>query len=104
MGSMTHLLTQVFLPFALAMIMAAVGLSLTVGDFRTIARQPKAFVVGILAHLVILPVVALGILYFWPIKPEFAVGLVIVAACPEAIISNYLSQKARGDVALSIAL
>ena len=40
----------------------------------------------------------------WPLQPELALGVMIIAAAPGGVTSNILSAFARGDVALSISL
>ena len=40
----------------------------------------------------------------WPVSPEFAIGVMIIAAAPGGVSSNILNSFAKGDVALSISL
>ena len=40
----------------------------------------------------------------WPISPELAIGVMIIAAAPGGVTSNILTSFAKGDVALSISL
>ena len=40
----------------------------------------------------------------WPIAPELAIGVMIIAAAPGGVTSNLLTSFAKGDVALSISL
>lgn len=96
--------TDIVLPLALAFIMFVLGLGLTVDDFARVARQPKDFVVGALAQIVLLPVVAYLLLMVWELPPELALGVMIIAAAPGGVTSNILTAFARGDVALSISL
>jgi len=98
------IITQVFLPLILAFIMFSMGLSLVWGDFKRIATQPKAFAVGALCQVVLLPLVAFILISFWPLQPELAVGVMILAACPGGVVSNLLTHLAKGDSALSISL
>ena len=48
-------LTTVLLPLALALVMFGLGLSLTVGDFARVGRQPKAVVIALALQLLVLP-------------------------------------------------
>lgn len=50
--------TDVFLPVALAFIMFALGLGLTFEDFARVARRPRDFFVGAVSQIVLLPIVA----------------------------------------------
>ena len=97
-------IVDVVLPLALAFIMLALGLGLTVEDFARVARRPRDFAVGALSQIVVLPAVAFILASIWPMAPELALGLMIIAAAPGGVTSNILTAFARGDVALSISL
>lgn len=96
-------LSGLVLPLALAFIMFSLGLGLTLDDFKRILRQPKALIVGALCHFVLLPVVAYFLISFAGITGAFAIGFMIVAACPTGTTSNLLTYIARGDVALAVS-
>ena len=97
-------LVDVVLPLALAFIMLALGLGLTFDDFARVVRRPRDFAVGAVSQIVVLPVVAFALASVWPMAPELALGLMIIAAAPGGVTSNILTAFARGDVALSISL
>ena len=96
--------TDIFLPLALAFIMFALGLGLTGADFLRVLKQPKDFFVGAISQIILLPVIAFILVKIWPISPELAIGVMIIAAAPGGVTSNILTSFARGDVALSISL
>ena len=98
------LVAEVFLPVALAFIMFALGLGLTFGDFARVAKQPRDFLVGAVSQLILLPIIAFILVSIWPLNPEIALGVMIIAAAPGGVTSNILTAFARGDVALSISL
>lgn len=98
------IVTDVFLPLALAFIMFALGLGLTFDDFARVAKAPRDFLVGAASQLVVLPVVAFALVSVWSLPPELALGVMIIAAAPGGVTSNILTAFARGDVALSISL
>ena len=98
------IVTDVFLPLALAFIMFALGLGLTGDDFLRVFKQPRDFFVGALSQIILLPIVAFALVKIWPISPELAVGVMIIAAAPGGATSNLLTSFAKGDVALSISL
>jgi BASS family bile acid:Na+ symporter len=93
-----------FLPLALAFIMFALGLGLTGNDFLRVIRQPRDFFVGTFSQIILLPIIAFILVKLWPISPELAIGVMIIAAAPGGVTSNILTSFARGDVALSISL
>ena len=92
------------LPLALAFIMLTLGLGLTGQDFIRVINQPKDFLIGLLSQIILLPIVAFIIIKIWPISPELAIGVMIIASAPGGVTSNILTSLARGDVALSISL
>jgi len=98
------IVTDVFLPLALAFIMFALGLGLTGGDFLRVARQSRDFFVGAFSQIILLPIIAFVLVKMWPIAPELAIGVMIIAAAPGGVTSNILTSFAKGDVALSISL
>jgi len=100
----SSIITEVFLPGALAIIMLGMGLSLAVGDFKTLFKHPKAIFTGLLNQLVLLPLIGFAIMYFFNLPPVYAVGVILIAACPGGPTSNLLTFMAKGDAALSISL
>ena len=99
-----NIVTDLFLPLALAFIMFSLGFGLTGADFLRVARQPKDFFVGAISQIILLPIVAFILVKIWPISPELAIGVMIIAAAPGGVTSNILTSFAKGDVALSISL
>ena len=91
-------------PLALALIMLALGLGLTVQDFLRVAKQPKDFLVGLICQIILLPFVAFLLLKIFNLPTEIALGVMIIAAAPGGVTSNVLTKFANGDVALSISL
>ena len=100
----SSLLTELFLPFSLAVIMFGMGLSLRIEDFKRILIYPKAVGIGLLNQLVFLPIIAFGIANLFELPAELAVGLMILAVCPGGATSNLITHLAKGDAALSITL
>jgi len=99
-----NIVTDVVLPLALAFIMFVLGLGLTGADFLRVIKQPRDFFVGAFSQVILLPIVAFILVTIWPIAPELAIGVMIIAAAPGGVTSNLLTSFAKGDVALSISL
>ena len=99
-----NIVTDVILPLALAFIMFALGLGLTGADFLSVIKQPRDFFVGTFSQIILLPIIAFILVKLWPISPELAIGVMIIAAAPGGVTSNILTSFAKGDVALSISL
>ena len=98
------IVTDVILPIALAFIMFSLGLGLTLEDFSRVAKQPRDFLIGAASQIALLPIVAFFLVSLWPLSPEIALGVMIIAAAPGGVTSNILTSFAKGDVALSISL
>ena len=99
-----NIVTDVILPLALAFIMFVLGLGLTGTNFLRVIKQPRDFFVGALSQVILLPIIAFILVKIWPIAPELAIGVMIIAAAPGGVTSNLLTSFAKGDVALSISL
>ncbi len=98
------LLTNVILPLSLFLIMYGIGLSLRVSDFSGIVAAPKAFAIGVIGQMVLLPAVAFLLASVMGLPGEIAVGLIIIALAPGGATSNMFTYLSKGDVSLSITL
>ena len=97
------IVSSVLLPLILGFIMFSLGLGLTPADFKRILAQPRAMLVGVVCHFVLLPLACLLMLKALGMGGVFAVGFMILAACPTGSTSNLLTYLARGDVALALS-
>lgn len=97
------MLIDIVLPLSLVFIMFSLGLGLTTNDFKNVARRPKAFTVGIVNQMILLPVVAFFLIKLFGFNREMAVGLMILACSPGGVTSNIITKMAKGDTALSIS-
>ena len=95
--------TSLLMPASLAFIMFSLGLGLTPPDFARILRQPRALLVGVLCHFVLLPMACFALVKLAGITGAFAIGFMILASCPTGSTSNLLTYIARGDVALALS-
>jgi BASS family bile acid:Na+ symporter len=99
-----NIITEIFLPVALGIIMLGMGLSLTLNDFKRLVQFPRATFVGLFCQLLLLPAIAFLLLHLIELPPALAVGVMLLSLCPGGATSNLLSNLARADVALSITL
>ena len=88
----------------LIVLMFGLGLSLNLGDFKTLAKKPAALVTGLVGQLVILPALAFAIAEIFSLPALFYIGVILIACCPGGSSSNVFSKIAGGNVALSITL
>lgn len=96
--------STIILALSLIIIMLGMGLSLVLDDFKRIFLYPKAILVGLTNQLIILPLIGFAIASAFPIQPEIAVGIMILAACPGGPTSNLIAHLAKADLALSVSL
>jgi len=101
---MNDILIDVILPLVLFTMMYTMGLTLVSDDFGRVTKKPKAFLLGISNQMLVLPAIVFIIATVSDLRPEFAVGFMILAACPGGITSNVMSHYAGGDTALSISM
>lgn len=94
----------VVLNVCLAIIMFGVSLEIKLIHFKELLHQKKAVLTGLFSQLVLLPFLTLLLVIVLPIPKGFALGMILVAACPGGNVSNFFTSLAQGNVALSVAL
>ena len=100
----TTIITQIFLPISLAIIMFGMGLTLVVGDFARLFTYPKAVIVGLCNQLILLPLIGFSIILLFDLSSSMAIGIMILALCPGGPTSNLITQVSRGNIGLSVTL
>lgn len=92
------------LNIALAIVMFGVALGIKVEDFHRLLKKPKILLVGIFSQFILLPLITfLAIIIIKP-HPSFALGMMMIAACPGGNVSNFFTKMAKGNAALSVSL
>ena len=89
---------------ALALVMFGLGLSLSLDNFRRLARHPKAVFIALGLQVVLLPLACFAIARALGLSPVFAVGLMLLAASPGGISANLFSHLFGDNVAMNISL
>ncbi len=97
-------ITDVIVPICLALMMVGLGMTLTVADFRRVLVYPKATATGLACQMILLPALGFAIVSSANMAPEFAVGFMLLAACPGGVTSNIITHLAKGDTALAVTL
>ena len=100
----TTIITQIFLPISLAIIMFGMGLTLVVSDFGRLFAYPKEVLVGLFNQLVFLPLIGFLIILLFDLNSSMAIGIMILSLCPGGPTSNLITQVARGNIGLSVTL
>ena len=92
------------LNIAIAVIMFGVALGISMDDFKRLLKSPKIVFIGVLSQFILLPAATfLAILILQP-HPSFALGMMLIAACPGGNVSNFFTKMAGGNAALSVSL
>lgn len=92
------------LNITLAIIMFGVALGITMEDFKRLFKSPKILISGIISQFILLPLVTFIFIKLINPMPSIALGMMMVAACPGGNISNFMTQLAKGNSALSISM
>ncbi|MDR9389696.1 MAG: bile acid:sodium symporter family protein [Wenzhouxiangella sp.] len=99
------IVSAVILPLSLFIVMAGIGLSLTLEDFANVIKYPRTVIVGLCGQLILLPLIALVMIWLIPFtSPLVAAGFLIIALAPGGATSNLFTFLAKGEVAASITL
>jgi bile acid:Na+ symporter, BASS family len=88
----------------LATIMFGIGLSINLADLKEVYRSPRAFLFGLFAQMILLPIMAFLITFFTDLPLAIKVGFIILASTPGGTTSGFITVLFRGNVALSVAL
>lgn len=99
-----NLFSHYLLPAAIAFIMFGIGINLGFSDFKKTFNRPKAVITGLVAQMLLLPVIAFIINMFFDIDPIYKVGFILIAACPGGTTSNLVTLFLKGRLALSVSL
>ena len=98
------IISQIFLPISLAIIMFGMGLNIVIADFIRLFTYPKAVFVGLLNQLVFLPFIGFSIIVLFNLNSSMAIGIMILSLCPGGPTSNLITQVAQGNIGLSVTL
>ena len=99
-----NIFSDIFLPITLAIITLGLGLSISYQDIKNIVTHPWNVFIGLMSQLLILPAIAIAIAMITKMDAEYAVGLVIIAACPGGATSNLVNYMIKGNVTLSLSI
>lgn len=82
----------------------ALGLTLTVADFKRATTLRRPLLVALICQSLLLPTLCLLIAEGFHLQPTLAVGLMLMAATPGGTMANILSHLVDGDPALNLTL
>ena len=88
----------------IAVFLFGVALDVRPADVRDVVRRPLVIGAGLGAQYVVMPVLTVLLTLALDVRGSVAIGMILVVCCPAGNLSNILTHRARGDVALSISL
>ncbi|MGA9747131.1 MAG: bile acid:sodium symporter family protein [Nocardioides sp.] len=92
------------LKIVIGAILFGVALDTRVEDFALAVRRPGTIGIGVLAQFLVLPAITFALTLLLGVRGSVALGMILVACCPPGNVSNILTHRARGDVALSVSM
>ena len=92
------------LNFAIGFIMFGVALKIKPQNFTALAHSPKPIILGTICQYLLLPAITFALVMILRPSVGVALGMILVAACPGANVSNLFSSISRSNVALAISL
>ncbi len=88
----------------LALVMFSIGLSLQAVNFRRLFNNPRVLFLGLALQLLVLPVIAFAVCFLSGLPSDFAVGVIVLSACPGGLTSNFISFLLRANTTLAVSL
>jgi len=89
---------------ALFIMMVAVGLSVSVGDVLTVAKDWRLSLRAGVANYLIVPAIAIGLLLLFRPLPMVAVGFLVAVVCPGAPFGPSFTAMAKGNMVVAVGL
>jgi bile acid:Na+ symporter, BASS family len=88
----------------LQVIMFGMGTTMTLDDFSSVVKTPKAVLVGVLCQFTIMPLLGFTIASMFDFPAEVAAGIILIGCSPSGLASNVMAYIAKANVALSITI
>jgi BASS family bile acid:Na+ symporter len=95
--------TQLIVPL-LQIIMFGMGSQMSLNDFTGVIKMPKGVIIGVVAHYLFMPLMALSITTVFNFPPEIAAGIILVGCVPSGLASNVMSLLANANLALAVTI
>lgn len=92
------------LKIVIGAILFGIALDTRLEDFAAALRRPFAITVGVLVQFIALPAITFLLTLVLDVRASIALGMILVACCPPGNVSNILTHRSGGDVALSVSM
>jgi bile acid:Na+ symporter, BASS family len=95
--------TSLIVPL-IQLIMFTMGTEMSLKDFEGVIKMPKAFVIGLVSHFTIMPVIGFALAKSFGFPPEIAAGVILMGSVPSGVTSNVLAFIAKANMPLSVTI
>ena len=95
---------QLVLLGMLFVIMLGMGSALTPRDFILSLKRPYAMLIAMACQFGFMPAIAFGLSVILNLRPEYAIGLLIMGSVPGGTTSNIFTYFSKGNLALSVLM
>ncbi|MEX0812776.1 MAG: bile acid:sodium symporter family protein [Chitinophagales bacterium] len=92
------------LNICIGFILFGIALDLKGSDFKLVLTSPRSAIAGFVSQFLFLPAVTALLIWLFEIPTGYALGMILVAACPGGNISNFISHLAKANTALSVSM
>jgi bile acid:Na+ symporter, BASS family len=95
--------TSLIVPL-IQLIMFTMGTEMSLKDFESVVKTPKAVVIGLVSHFTIMPLVGATLAKSFGFPPEIAAGVILIGSVPSGVTSNVLAFIAKANMPLSVTI
>ncbi len=88
----------------LQIIMLGMGTTMALKDFEGVVKQPRAVLIGVVFHFIIMPALGFTLANVFNFPPEIAAGVILIGCSPSGLASNVMCFIAKANVPLSITV
>lgn len=92
------------LKIVIGLILFGIALDTRLADFRLALARPKPVAIAIVGQFLLLPAITFVLTLILGVRGSVALGMILVACCPPGNVSNILTHRAKGDVALGVSM
>lgn len=95
--------TSLIVPL-IQLIMFTMGTEMSLKDFESVLKTPKAVLIGLVSHFTIMPLVGFALAKSFGFPPEIAAGVILMGSVPSGVTSNVLAFIAKANMPLSVTI
>jgi len=95
---------QTLLAGMIFVIMFGMGAAMTPRDFILALKRPYGLFIALISQFGFMPLIAFTLATLLDLKPEHAIGLLIMGCVPGGTTSNIFTYFAKGNLALSVLM